>query len=189
MRKYVLFLTFLILGGCSPSLYMTYNCNPAGATLQEDNGGNLGSCPKTVHYDISKQDQQNGYMTLKGITANWVSGASVAVSSIHADLQNGDRQSFIFERPKDAPGYDVDARYALALTEAAGKQALCQQAGNAAMMAPSHTGSYSEGLANQQTAYVNCMMGIAPQPQQQPVIAVVPPQTCRAIGGSMVQCQ
>ena len=67
-------------------------------------------------------------------------------------------------------------------------QQICQQLGAAAMMAPSHTGGISEGIANQQKAYADCMAGISPQPQQQATIAIVPSQTCRVIGGNMIQC-
>ena len=75
----------------------------------------VGTCPLTARYPISAQDKANGYMTLKGVTAYWVSGASSSVSTISANLQNGLHQNFRFERPRDFPAYDTDANYALNL--------------------------------------------------------------------------
>jgi hypothetical protein len=103
------------LGADPNTIYVDYVCTPRGATLYELNMTNLGMCPGTVHYPITDQDRKNGYVALKGITAHWVSGASSSVSSINAYLTNGLHQNFRFERPRNLPGYDVDANYALNL--------------------------------------------------------------------------
>lgn len=96
------------------TLRVEFICNPAGATLYQDNV-NLGSCPTTLSYKISEENRSQGYVTLKGLTAYWVSGASSSANSISAELRNGLRQDFHFERPRGAPNYDVDANYALNL--------------------------------------------------------------------------
>ncbi len=102
--------------GVDPNtLYVDYICTPQGATLYELNTTNLGICPGTVHYAVTDRDRQNGYVALKGITAHWVSGASSSVGQITAYLKNGLHQNFRFERPRNIPGYDVDANYALNL--------------------------------------------------------------------------
>jgi hypothetical protein len=54
-------------------------------------------------------------MTLKGVTAFWVSGVSSSIGTINANLANGLQQHFNFERSRDAPNYSVDANYALEL--------------------------------------------------------------------------
>jgi hypothetical protein len=95
-------------------LYLDLTCNPQGATLYQENL-NLGTCPKTVQYKISDQDKARGSMTLKGITAFWVSGVSSSIGTISANLQNGLHQKFHFERSRDAPNYNIDANYALEL--------------------------------------------------------------------------
>jgi hypothetical protein len=86
-----------------------------GATLYQEITLRIGTCPATVTYKITDQDRARGSMTLKGVTAFWVSGVSSSVSKITANLQNGLHQHFVFERPRDAPSYSVDANYALEL--------------------------------------------------------------------------
>ena len=97
------------------TLYLDFTCNPQGATLYQENTLNFGTCPRTITYKISDQDKARGYMTLKGVTAFWVSGVSSSIPTISANLQNGLHQRFNFERPRDAPNYSVDANYALDL--------------------------------------------------------------------------
>jgi hypothetical protein len=98
------------------TLYVEYTCNPVGATLYQENTLNLGRCPRTIIYKITDQDRARGSMILKGVTAFWVSGVSSSSSpTISANLANGLHQHFNFERPRDAPNYNVDANYALNL--------------------------------------------------------------------------
>jgi hypothetical protein len=66
-------------------------------------------------YKVTDEDRARGYVLLRGMTAYWVSGASSSVGSINAPLANGLHQNFRFERPRNIPGYDVDANYALNL--------------------------------------------------------------------------
>jgi len=102
------------LSGCADTIHVTLNCDPIGASLHEaETNRNLGVCPKTFDYAVTEQDRQNGYVTLKGITATWVSGASASYSSIRAVLKLGDTPQVEFDRPRSVPGYDVDANYAL----------------------------------------------------------------------------
>jgi hypothetical protein len=75
----------------------------------------IGNCPTTLQYKITAQDKANGYMTVRGVTAYWVSGASSSVNAINVNLQNGLHQNIRFERPRDFPAYDTDANYALNL--------------------------------------------------------------------------
>lgn len=92
--------------------------NPAVTPSLTSRSGTLtpvGNCPLTARYPISAQDKANGYMTLKGVTAYWVSGASSSVNAINVNLQNGLHQNIRFERPRDFPAYDTDANYALNL--------------------------------------------------------------------------
>jgi hypothetical protein len=95
------------------TLYVDFVCNPAGATLYQENKLNFGTCPRTITYKITDQDRARGSMTLKGVTAFWVSGVSSSIPTINASLANGLHQHFNFERPRDAPGYSIDANYAL----------------------------------------------------------------------------
>jgi hypothetical protein len=112
----------LVASGCAGlgvdpnTLYVDYVCTPQGATLyQAGDNTNRGACPTTLTYKITDADRARGYAVLRGMTAYWVSGASSSVSSINAYLANGLHQNFHFERPRNIPGYDVDANYALNL--------------------------------------------------------------------------
>jgi hypothetical protein len=109
-----------VLGACAGTkedpntLHVTYSCNPAGATLYQENV-NVGMCPTTLRYKVSDEDRARGYKLLRGITAYWVSGASSSVNSIKSDLEKGLHQNFTFERPRSLPNYEVDANYAINL--------------------------------------------------------------------------
>ncbi len=127
------------------TLLVDFVCNPEGATLYQNQVNNasptnslntcpptfvacrspyvttagtftaVGTCPTTLQYKITDQDRARGYVSLKGITAYWVSGASSSVNFINANLQNGLHQNLRFERPRDFPNYEADANYALNL--------------------------------------------------------------------------
>lgn len=121
----IFFVLAVVLAGCasisgdSNTLYVQYICNPAGATLYQENTVNLGMCPRTVTYPITEADRARGYVLLKGVTAFWVSGVSSSTTpTIMAYLKSGQQQHFRFERPRDAPNYSVDANYALQLEKA-----------------------------------------------------------------------
>lgn len=104
-----------LLCGCN-TLTMNYTCNPAGATLYQNDGQNLGLCPNAVNYGLTAEDKQRGYLNIPGTTAKWVSGASsYTTPTITVNLANGHNQSLNFERPRDVAGYDIDANYALKL--------------------------------------------------------------------------
>ena len=164
-------LVAIALSGCASvlgdnnTLYVEYVCNPAGATLYQENTLNIGMCPRTVTYTIADADRTRGNMTLKGVTAFWVSGVSSSTTpTITANLQNGQRQSFRFERPRDAPNYNVDANYALELEKArllrAQVEAVQDVAANSAVVAansappPLRTHCTTSTIGG--TTYTNC---------------------------------
>lgn len=112
-------------------------------------------------------------MTLRGITAYWVSGASSSVNTINANLQNGLHQNFQFERPRDFPNYQADANYALELekirilkaqAEAQETQAAIATVNNAIAAAnaayatapPPNLGTHCTTRYLGNTAYTNC---------------------------------
>ena len=71
--------------------YVTYTCNPAGATLYED-GRNVGVCPTELHYTLTDQDKENGIKSPNEITAVWVSGARGRTGSLALNLKDGRHQ-------------------------------------------------------------------------------------------------
>jgi len=103
----------LLVCACTANqLAVTYNCDPTGASLY-DGDRSLGNCPTTLNYDVTQDNREQGFVLLRGITARWVSGAYSSVPSIRADLENGYNQQITFTRPRDVPGYEVDASFAL----------------------------------------------------------------------------
>jgi hypothetical protein len=149
---------------------MTYTCDPVGATLREaETNTNFGQCPTTIEYPLTKENKAAGFVNVKGLTATWVSGASVSVSSVHADLRNGRNQQFNFDRPRDVPGYETDANYALNVQRNA---IMAQQAQAAANQA-------------QAAAFANYLAATRPSPPPAPVYTA--PTTCNtmAIGNTL----
>ncbi len=116
LRYIVLIFGCLLIVSCANTLHMTYVCDPAGATLYEaGTDKNFGTCPTTVNYAISKEAKQKGFIDLNGINTIWVSGATVSLPTIHVNLEVGNNQRFLFNRPRNIPNYDIDANYSLNL--------------------------------------------------------------------------
>ena len=106
--------TGLALSGCTERLQVGYICDAPGAELYEDYGQSsrkLGTCPMTVTYNVPDRSKEQGYVLLRGVTAVWVSGVSQSLPAIKVDLRQGYSQDIVFSRPKDAPGYENDAKY------------------------------------------------------------------------------
>lgn len=105
----------LILSGCATrSLKVMYLSDPPGAVLYSDNK-NFGYTPKTIHYEISEEDLKQGHMVLSGTSVRWASGAHADIPNLQVDLSNGYIQQFIFNRPENYPGREVDMQFALEL--------------------------------------------------------------------------
>ncbi len=101
-----------LLGACAQQLEMKYITNPPGAKLTLG-GMDYGYAPLTLWYNLSSQDISRGSMSLQGPEAKWVSGASIALTTIHADIRrHGLKQQIVIERP-DAPGKEIDIQFAL----------------------------------------------------------------------------
>ena len=116
----LIFATPMLLAGCATNqLQVTYYSDPPGATVVRPDGTTLGRAPLSLNYSISDADRARGQKTLQGLTAQWVSGARVAYSTINADLKIGSRMSFTFKRPQNSPGLATDMQYALELEKLA----------------------------------------------------------------------
>ncbi len=104
----------MVLGGCAHQLSVTYLCDPPGATLFEPKTGQSFPCPTTLYYEVSQIQLDRQAMTLSGLTARWVSGATKAIPQVNVNLENGLSQQMTFVRPR-VPGAQIDANYALGL--------------------------------------------------------------------------
>lgn len=114
LETLLLIILVVLISGCASGLNVTYHSDPAGATLYAGNQ-RFGYTPQTLRYQISEEDQKRGYVILQGASVRWASGVSANITSLRADLRNGFNQQFMFNRPADYPGYEVDARFALEL--------------------------------------------------------------------------
>jgi hypothetical protein len=113
--------------GCvaAPVLNMTYHSDPEGATLYE--GGRLwGSTPVTLTYQDGRAAfARNECLRLNPMHVRWASGVVASVSDLQACPATGFFQAYVFVRPPDIPGADIDANFAIQLQR---NSALQQQA-------------------------------------------------------------
>ena len=112
-------LLLISLSGCfsnslkdNSTLYLTYYSRPSGASLYDGNNY-LGRTPLTLNYTITEQNKRSSSMSLKGIKAVWVSGATQAISSLKPNWDYGTRQNYTFVRPSGVAGLDKDTSYEL----------------------------------------------------------------------------
>lgn len=101
----------LLTAARTTTLKVTFQTDPPGAALIQDDGKLLGYAPVTLNYKM-----ETPRASLKGVTAKWASGAVASVPSITAELANGKNQQFTFQRP-DVPGREADVQVALQLAE------------------------------------------------------------------------
>lgn len=109
------FLVSIIASGCaSRTLTVTYQSDPPGAVLYEDETGTrFGYMPYVVNYQVTDLNRNQGRMLLKGTSAKWISGASATYREINIDLnQYGYNQIVTFRRPNDFSGREIDERFA-----------------------------------------------------------------------------
>ncbi len=125
MRKY--FLLMVVLGssltGCATvdpnALYVTVASVPAGAMLYQENpsGGepkSLGMAGRTITYRITEANRTTRKLVGLPITARWASGAT-KTQKLSYDFSFGNKITWTFQRPTDAPGLGEDMRFALEL--------------------------------------------------------------------------
>lgn len=110
------------LSGCGKTITMVYHSNPEGALVYE--GDTLqGRTPITLKYDAPPAFNAGGCASFNTMTAVWPSGARVVAPDVTACKANTYLQSFVFQRPMDAPGLDADAQIAAALETSRAAQA------------------------------------------------------------------
>lgn len=103
----------ICLAGCGKTITMVYHSNPEGALVYE--GDTLqGRTPITLEYKAPPAFNAGGCATFRTMTAVWPSGARAVVPGVTACKTNTYLQNFVFERPLDAPGLNVDAQIAAA---------------------------------------------------------------------------
>lgn len=120
-----------LLSGCASTLRVTYHSDPEGAMLYANQNQQLfGYTPVTLHYKPPQSFLQGrSCWNLQPSMVRWGTGAEASVTGLTVCPQNGLSQQFVFARPTDFPGREIDAQFALQLQQnaALAKQAAAQQ--------------------------------------------------------------
>ena len=111
LQTNVLLILAILTAGCASNLNMTYKSDPPFASFYAGDK-KIVDAPVTIEFPVSDEDKKRGYMMLLGASVRWVSGASVTVSTVRADLKNGLSQEFTFKRPDNYPGREIDVAHA-----------------------------------------------------------------------------
>lgn len=101
--------------GCARRMLLVVDSIPRGAEVY----GNTyyGRTPVKKAYRPSKEERQQGFGSLEPITLRWASGAQKTYTDTQFPLDQGRRQTLIFQRPIDAPGEASDMQYGLLLEQ------------------------------------------------------------------------
>jgi hypothetical protein len=119
MKKILPLILFpCVLAACSSGVDMTYNSDPAGASIYEDGMGKLGVAPVTVRYSLTDMQADQGHFATGKVTAVWPSGAKVSVPSVMADINPDGTASYSFLRPSHVEGLEEDRTYAVTVERA-----------------------------------------------------------------------
>jgi hypothetical protein len=111
-------IAFALCAGCAttgPVLSMTYQSDPEGASLYEG-GRLLGFTPTTLTYQAGRAAfARNECLRLNSMHVRWASGVVASAPNLQACPAPGYSQQYVFKRPPELPGAEVDAEYAAAL--------------------------------------------------------------------------
>lgn len=110
LLKFSVLFIIPLLVGCTKSLQMTYKSDPQSATLYQS-GLNHGRMPKTLVYDISKEDEEKGYKEIEAVSARWISGATATAPKLKILINDQRKYEYTFVRP-NVPGAKIDAEFA-----------------------------------------------------------------------------
>jgi hypothetical protein len=121
-------IVFALCSGCATTgsvLSMTYLSDPEGASLYEG-ARLLGYTPVTLTYQASRAAfAHNECLGLNSLHVRWASGVVASAPNLQACPAPGYSQQFVFKRPADVPGLEMDTAYAAQLER---NPALQQQA-------------------------------------------------------------
>lgn len=106
-------LLIAITSGCAstPKYAITYNTEPPGASLI-CNGVNNGYTPRTLSYELNKDNERSGIIQTAPCRAQWSSGASGDYSRFFSITEYPQGVMQTLQRPNE-PGYEQDAEFAL----------------------------------------------------------------------------
>jgi hypothetical protein len=110
-------LAISLLSGCTKTLVVTYNSVPSTAVLFEGNNF-MGFTPFSLYYEITPEEEKQGYKIVRGVRVLWASGAAASLSDSKVYLSQGYNQQYTFLRPQDYPGLREDFQFALEVEQA-----------------------------------------------------------------------
>lgn len=73
----------------------------------------MGYCPTTLIYNFTWPEVKHGSKMLRGVRAEWVSGASAKIDNFMAYISTGPYQQLTFKRPTGVGGMETDAMFGL----------------------------------------------------------------------------
>lgn len=110
---------------------------PEGAsvfTTQPDGSEKLwGTGPVTLQWKVPNKWKE--CFTTEAVKVRWISGVEASVTGLNVCPQTGKNQQFVFQRPVDAPGVELDVQYAVALMQSATAAAAAAEQARAARRA------------------------------------------------------
>ena len=94
--------TLFLTIGCSQKrqLKVIFRSVPPSGTLYTQNGELLGTCPKTLWYDIDSEAIKDGYLDAKGMIVRWPTGPERRSSSLIRLTVDGTNRDVIFLQPE-----------------------------------------------------------------------------------------
>lgn len=133
MKKLII-IGLVFLAACSRSLTVTYQSDPPGALLYEG-GKQWGYAPFALRYEPSAEFLKGGCMVLRPSMVRWASGAEASIPSLSVCASNGKKQQFVFLRPNEIPGRDLDAMFYAQMQQVAAQQQIADAQRSAVLLA------------------------------------------------------
>lgn len=114
-NKLVLVALASVTCGCATQTGLTYVTVPPGAYVSSiQNGQQHGIAPLRLVYNWDRRYVVNGCLQTSGVTAKWVSGASVSSPNIITICNGpGSENTFTLQRPATAEGLEKDMQFGL----------------------------------------------------------------------------
>src|SRR6185503_16863093 len=151
-----LLLLCLTLSACSRSLTVTYQSDPPGALLYEG-GKQWGYAPFALRYEPSAEFLKGGCMLLQPSMVRWASGAGASIPALTACASNGKKQQFVFLRPAEIPGRDLDAQFYVQMQSVAAQQQMADAQRRAVLLAfYNQLAQQNRVVIQQQPTPLNC---------------------------------
>lgn len=100
---------------------LTLKSLPEGATvftiLPDGSEKMWGTAPVRLKWQVPRRWAE--CITTESIKVRWISGVEATVSGVDLCPRVGKNQEFVFQRPAEAPGVELDVQYAIALMRSA----------------------------------------------------------------------